>query len=145
MKSKHEQPLQSRDREVGGWECINNHIKNICYISKTSHRFHRIHKTTIKINIIYCTMVISDEKYSMNDGTALGLTTQSSTLQTGWAQKHMKNRWRSRFTAGWVSSVNTFWYQASVEKYCKLATKTVQIRNLLFDQPVPDFIGLFLD
>lgn len=29
MKLKHELPLQSRDRGVGGCECINNHIKNI--------------------------------------------------------------------------------------------------------------------
>lgn len=96
MKSKHELPLHSQDRGAGGG-CINNHIKNICYISKTSHWFHRIHKTTIKINNIYCTMETSDEKYSMNDSTGLELTSLSSVLRqagvTGrWTETHVEQR-----------------------------------------------------
>lgn len=32
-------------------------------------------------------MEISDDKYSMNDGTGLELTTLSSTVQTGWESR----------------------------------------------------------
>lgn len=60
--------FNSQDRGAGGGWCINNHIKNIRYISKTTDWFHRIHKTTIKINIIYCTMEVSDD--SINGGNA---------------------------------------------------------------------------
>lgn len=50
-----------------------------------------IHKTTIKINIIYCTMEVSGYKYSMNDGTGVERTTLSSTLQMDWGREVDRN------------------------------------------------------
>lgn len=46
------------------------------------HMKNWLHKTTIKINIIYCTMEVSNDKYSMNDRT----------LQS---KQHTANRLRS--------------------------------------------------
>lgn len=96
MQTKHEVAQQSQDRGVGGCWCINNHIKNIRYISKTSDWFHRIHKTTIKINIIDCTMEVSDD--SINDGTGVFQLAKQYTADTlrsgGSGQKPMKSRRR---------------------------------------------------
>lgn len=60
-------------------------------------------------------MEVSDDKYSMNEGTGLELATLSSTLKMGWGQRKVdrntwkKNRWR--VTVHSSLGINTFCYQ----------------------------------
>lgn len=66
-----------RTRGVDGCGCINNHIEHEHYILKTLHWFDRIHKKQQLKKSIYCTMEVSDNKYSMNEENGVGLSTQS--------------------------------------------------------------------
>lgn len=87
-RSKHEVPLQQRDRGVA--RCINNQNKDIRHISKTSNWIHIIHKT------IKCALSIAQWRYqmthSMNEGTAHCRGTHEEQMEghsskSGWYQE----------------------------------------------------------
>lgn len=59
-------------------------------------------------------MEVTDDKYSMNDGTSLEVTDLNSTQQTDWGQREVdRNTCRtdgSQVTQGGVAHTNKFWY-----------------------------------